>query len=130
MAAPTIKSKGINREVQCATANFVFDSTAAGDYDSTVIIPPKATIVGVYMMANVALTNGTNIIANIGPAGGTHVDLTPAVVLADLNANNKQDSSAVVTPLALDAVQGGVISITTTGTFNAGDLDVTVCYVV
>lgn len=130
MAAPTISSAGINREVHCATAKFVFDSTVAGAYDSTVIIPPKATITGVYMYAHVALTNGTNIIANIGPAGGTHVDLTPVVITADLNAVDKQDSSAVVTPLALTAVQGGVISITTTGTYNAGDLDVTVCYVV
>ena len=130
MAAPTISSAGSNREVHCATAKFVFSTTVAGAYDSTVIIPPKATIIGVYLYAHVALTNGTNIIANIGPAGGTHVDLTPAVVTADLNAANKQDSSAVVTPLALDAVQGGVISITTTGTYNAGDLDVTVCYVV
>ena len=116
MAAPTISSAGINREVHCATAKFVFSTTAAGAYDSTVIIPPKATITGVYMYAHVA--------------GGTHVDLTPTVITADLNAVNKQDSSAVVTPLALDAVQGGVISITTDGTYNAGDLDVTVCYVV
>ena len=130
MAAPTISSAGINREVHCANAKFVFSLTIAGAYDSTVIIPPKATIIGVYMYAHVALTNGTNIIANIGPAGGTHVDLTPAVITADLNAVDKQDSSVVVTPLALTAVQGGVISITTTGTYNTGVLDVTVCYVV
>tara|TARA_B100001094_G_scaffold331344_2_gene399318 strand:- start:1478 stop:1870 length:393 start_codon:yes stop_codon:yes gene_type:complete len=130
MANPTVKSKGVNREVHCATANFVFSDTVAGAYDSAVIIPPKATITGVYMYANITMAGGTNVIANIGPAGGTHVDLTPVVITADLNANNKQDSSAVVTPLALDAVQGGVISITTTGTYSAGDLDVTVCYVV
>ena len=130
MAAPTIKAKGRNREVQCATANFVFDTTSTAAHDSDVIIPPKATIVGVYTYANVACTNGTSIIVNIGPAGGTHVDLTPVIALADTNAANKQDSSAVVTPLALDAVQGGVISITLDGTYNAGDIDVSVCYIV
>jgi hypothetical protein len=56
MANPTVKSKGVNREVHCATANFVFDATGAGAYDSAVIIPPKATITGVYMYANVAIS--------------------------------------------------------------------------
>ena len=68
MAAPTITGKGINRSVEAATANFVFNATVAGDYDSTVTIPAGATILGSATKANVTMAGGTNLIIKMGPA--------------------------------------------------------------
>ena len=130
MAAPTITARGQNKSVEACTANFVFSTTAAGNYDSTVKIPRNAQIIGVNARANVALTNGTNITVKMGPAA-SGAALTGTIALGDLNAARKQDVQLAVAPLVIAAANdGGVISITTTGTFNAGDLDITVFYIV
>lgn len=130
MAAPTITGKGINRSVEAATANFVFSATAAGDYASTVTIPAGATILGSATKANVTMAGGTNLIIKMGPAGSADA-VSAAITTADMNAALKQNFEAAVAPLAVTAANdGGVISITTTGTYASGDVDVTVFYVV
>ena len=130
MAAPTITGKGINRSVEAATANFVFSGTVAGDYDSTVTIPAGATILGSATKANVTMAGGTNLIIKMGPAASGDA-LSAAITTADMNAALKQNFEPAVAPLAVTAANdGGVISITTTGTYASGDIDVTVFYVV
>ena len=130
MAAPTITAKGNNKSVEACTANFVFDTTAADDYDSTVKIPANATLLGVVCKAAVALTNGTSFLVKMGPAASGDT-LTVKFDLADLNAVGAQMFRTMVAPLDVTtANNGGVISITTTGVFNAGDIDITVFYVV
>lgn len=130
MAAPTITGKGINRSVEAATANFVFSATAAGDYDSTVKIPAGATILGSATKANVIMAGGTNVTIKMGPAA-TGAAVSAAITTTDMNAALKQNFEAPVAPLVIAAANdGGVISITTTGTYATGDIDVTVFYVV
>ena len=130
MAAPTITGKGINRSVEAATANFVFNATVAGDYDSTVTIPAGATILGSATKANVTMAGGTNLIIKMGPAASGDA-VSAAITTADMNAALKQNFEPAVAPLAVTAANdGGVISITTTGTYASGDIDVTVFYVV
>ena len=129
MAAPTITDKSISRSVKASTANFVFSSTVAGTYASTVIIPNGAVIISVATKANVALTNGTSFLVKVDA-----VTITAAIVLASANAIGEFTAQAPVLPHTIGTTAanagGGALSITTTGTFNAGDLDVTVCYVV
>lgn len=130
----TSSPKGTNRSVEAATANFVVPSSStAGSSNSTAKIPANATILGVSVKTNVAMAGGTNITVKIGDAvGGAAVALSAAIITADLNAALKQDTQIAVAPLALTAaaVASGLISITTTGTYSAGDIDVTVHYVV
>ena len=130
MAAPTITGKGINRSVEAATANFVMSATVAGDYDSTVTIPKGATILGSATQANVPMAGGTNLTIKMGPAASGAI-LSAAIITADMNAALKQNFETPVAPLVIAAANaGGVISITTTGTYATGDVDVTVFYVV
>ena len=129
MAAPTITDKSANRSVKAATANFVFSLTVAGTYSSTVIVPNGAEIVSISTKTNVALTNGTSFLVAVG---GTTV--TAAIVLTSTNAIAEFTSQAALLPHTLGTTAinagGGTISIITTGTYNAGDIDVTVVYVV
>ena len=129
MAAPTITDKSASRSVKAATANFVFDSTVAGTYASTVIVPNGATIISVATKANVALTNGTSFLVKVDA-----VTVSAAIVIASANAIGECTAQAPVLPHTIgttaDNAGGGAISITTTDTFNAGDIDIIVCYVV
>ena len=132
MAAPTITGKGINRSVEAATANFVMDAagTPASDYASTVSIPAGATILGSATKCNVLAAGGTNLTIKMGPAG-TADTLSAVITTADMNAALKQNYEHEIAPLVVTAANdGGVISITTTGVYTAGDIDVTVFYVV
>ena len=130
MAAPTITGKGINRSVEAATANFVMSATVAGDYDSTVTIPKGATILGSATKCNVPMAGGTDLTIKMGPAA-TGATLSAVIITADMNAALKQNYEHVISPLVIAAANaGGVLSITTTGTFTTGDVDVTVFYVV
>lgn len=130
----TSSPRGTNRTVEAVTANFVVPSASdAGSYNSTAVIPANALILGVNVRANVAMASGTNVTVNIGDAeGGTAVALTAVIITADLNAVLKQDVQVAVAPLVLTAaaVASGLVSITTVGAFDAGDIDVTVFYVI
>ena len=129
----TTSPKGNNRKVQAASANFVVPSSStAGSKNSTVRIPYGASVIGVVCKTNVALAGGTNVTVKIGDAeGGSAVAITAAIITADLNAALKQDMSVAVAPAGLTdaALSSGLISITTTGTYSACDIDVTVIYV-
>ena len=129
--AITSMSKGTNRSVEAATENFVVgSSTVAGTVIGNAKVPANATILGVSVKTNVVMVGGTNVTVKIG--GASAVAVSAAIITADMNAVLKQDTQVAVAPLVLTAgaVAEGNITITTVGTFNAGDIDVTVHYVV
>ena len=130
----TNSPKGTNRSVEAVTANFVVPSaTDADSYNSTAKIPANAQILGVNVRTNVAMASGTNVTVKIGDAeGGAAVAITAAIVTADMGAALMQDVLPTVNQATLTAaaVISGLVSITTTGVYDAGDIDVTVFYVV
>ena len=125
MAAPTMTVKGKNRELHCTTVNFVMDSAqAASTYTSTGIVPAGASIIAVSAKVNgTGITGGTNLTVEVGG-----VSVSAAIVIASLSADNETTAEVAVSPATLD---GGAIGITTTGSnMTAGDIDITVCYIV
>lgn len=129
--AITSMSKGTNRSVEAATENFVVaSSTVAGTIIGKAVVPANATILGVSVKTNVVMVGGTNVTVKIG--GASAVAVSAAIITADMNAVLKQDTQVAVAPLALTAaaIAQGNITITTAGTYTAGDIDVTIHYVV
>lgn len=132
----TAAPKGVNRSVEAVTATFtvpVGTTSTAGSINSTAKIPANAQILGVNIRTNVIMVGGTNVTVKIGDAvGGAAVAICAAVVTADMAALLMQDVLPTVNQATLTAaaIADGSVSITTTGSYTAGDIDVTVFYVV
>jgi|TARA_R110001606_G_scaffold158423_2_gene302163 hypothetical protein len=129
--AITSMSKGTNRSVEAATENFVVaSSTAAATFIGKAKVPANATILGVSVKTNIAMAGGTNVTVKVG--GASAVAVSAAILTATMTPALKQNTLISVAPLALTAaaVAEGNITITTVGTFTAGDIDVTIHYVV
>lgn len=101
-----------------AFANFV--PTAAGDYTSTAIIPLGALIKSITSVEGVALTTGTSITFK-----GGGLSLSAAIVLASFTGVDTHDLTDTD---GLVATASEPLSITSAGTFGAGDIDVYVEY--
>lgn len=125
MAAPTIAAKGINREVHCATALFTWDATAAGTYNSGVIVPAGAQVISVALKGGASVpTTGTS--AQVAVGG---VAVSTAIALANYDAIGEQYTEAAA--LFTDATSdNGAIGLITLGTHDAGETVVSVCYIV
>jgi hypothetical protein len=124
MANPTIPSGGKNREFHCATANFIWDATAAGSYDSTILVPTGAQIVSIATMCGaIAPTTGANIRVTVG---GTNAMATIAFAQYDAVG----EATVALQADGLTASLSGAIGLTTTGVHDAGVTKVTVCYIV
>jgi len=101
-----------------AFANFV--PTAAATYTSDAIIPKGALVKSITTVEGTALAGGTNATFQVGSQ-----DLTAAIVLASFTG---VDTHALTDTDGLAVTADGVLSITTTGTHSAGDIDVYVEY--
>jgi hypothetical protein len=101
-----------------AFANFV--PTAAATYTSGVIIPKDAILKSVTSVEGTALAGGTNVTFSVGAQ-----DITAAIALASFTGVDTHDLTDTD---GLAVTASGDFSITTTGTFSAGDIDVYVEY--
>jgi hypothetical protein len=106
--------------LRVAKANFV--PTDAGTYVSTTLIPAGAILKSVTSVENTALAGGTNATFKVGSQS-----ITAAIALS---AFTGIDAHALTNAAGLAATASGALSITTTGTFSAGDIDVYVEYYV
>lgn len=101
-----------------AFANFV--PTAAATYTSGVIIPKGAVAKAVTTVEGTALAGGTDVTFQVGSQ-----DLTAGIVLASFTGVDTHDLTDTD---GLVITADGELSITTTGTFSAGDIDTYVEY--
>ena len=100
-----------------AFANFV--PTAATTYTSDIIIPKDAILKSITTVEGAALA-GTNVTFSVGSQDVTAAIATAAFTGVDTHDLTDTDGLAVTAD--------GVLSITTTGTYSAGDIDVYVEY--
>lgn len=101
-----------------AFANFV--PTAATDYISTAIIPKGALVKAITSVEGTALATGTNVTFK-----GGGLSLTAAIATASFTGVDTHDLTDTD---GLVATSSAPLSITTTGTYDAGDIDVYVEY--
>lgn len=101
-----------------AFANFV--PTAAATYASEISIPEGAVITSLKSIEGAALAGGTNVTFKVGSQS-----LTAAIALSSFTGVDTHDLTDT-DGLVVSAT--GKLSITTTGTFSAGDIDVYVEY--
>lgn len=101
-----------------AFANFV--PTAAATYTSSAIIPKDAIVKSVTSVEGTALAGGTNTKFMVGAQ-----DLTAAIALASFTG---VDTHALTDTDGLAITASGALSILTTGTHSAGDIDVYIEY--
>lgn len=101
-----------------AFANFV--PTTAGTYTSTAILPAGAILKSVTSVEGTALAGGTNATFKVGSQS-----ITGAIALAAFTGVDTHDLTDTD---GLAVTADGALSITTTGTFSAGDIDVYVEY--
>lgn len=106
--------------MRVAKANFT--PTTAGTYTSNVIIPEGAILKSVTSVENTALAGGTSVQFKVGSQNAT-----AAIALA---AFTGIDAHALTNADGLEATASGALSITSVGTFSAGDIDVYVEYYV
>ncbi len=103
-------------------AKVSFTPTAAATYTSTTSLPAGAIVKSITTVEGVALAGGTNITFSVGTQ-----DLTAAIALADFTG---VDVHALTSVDGLAVIATGLLNITSTGTFSAGDIDTYVEYYV
>jgi hypothetical protein len=108
------------KNLRVAKANFT--PTTAGTYVSTSLIPKGAILKSVTSVENTAMAGGTNTTFKVGSQS-----ITAAIVLASFTGI---DAHALTNAAGLEVTTSGALSITTTGTHSAGDIDVYVEYYV
>ena len=101
-----------------AFANFV--PLAAATYTSEAIIPKGAVIKAITTVEGTAIATGTNVTFQVGSQ-----DLTAAIATASFTG---VDTHAITDTDGLEVTADGILSITTTGTYDAGDFDLYVEY--
>ena len=101
-----------------AFANFV--PTTAATYNSEVKIPKGTLLKSITSVEGTALAGGTNVTIKVGSQS-----ITAALALAAFTGN---DVHALTTEDGLVVTATGDLSITTTGTFTAGDVDIYIEY--
>lgn len=99
-----------------------FEPTTAATYASTALLPAGAIVKSITTVEGTALAGGTNVTFKAGSQALTAAIATASFTGVDTHALTDTDGLAVTAD--------SFLSITTTGTYSAGDIEVYVEYYV